>query len=227
MSDVAQRGGLAILLAGLLSGPASAVGPGIHGRILAADKGVIYPAPGATVEFRDPAGRVAATAETDGTGYYRADLPAGTYTYAVHRDKLQPENAGRGVTLRLSDGYAICDITLVPGTASTPPPPPPSAAAAAKLGGRVCEKNKDGTLVGISNAVISFRPTTGGTMTSVLSGRSGTGGYEVILPAGAWRASVRADGFETLLEAQPIDVSADRVTGHDFVLTRQPAKRDH
>jgi hypothetical protein len=229
MHSANWRLGSAILFAVLESLPAAAAaGPGLQGRVLAQHDNLLLTVRAASIEFLDSAGRVAATCETDEIGCYRVDLPAGTYTYAVRRDGLIPENAGRGVTLKLSDGYAVLDFSLVPGAAPgapKPTAPPPPSAVVAKLGGRVYEKDKDGKLVGISGATISLRPLAGGAMTTVLTGRSGTGGYEVMLAAGAWRASVRADGFDTT-DPQPIDVSADTVTGHDFVLTRLPTKKD-
>jgi hypothetical protein len=192
--------------------------------VLTGAAGQIRPVAGATVEFIGSTGRVAATADTDGAGYYRADLPAGLYTYVVHKNGFLTENAGRAVALRFTDGVAVCDLALMPG-AGNPPPPPAAAPPPAKLGGRVYERGDNGKLIGVSGAVICFRPAAGGAMVMAFSDRAGAGGYEIAMPAGSWRASVRADGFDFLLEERPIDVSADTVTGHDFVLTRLPAKK--
>ena len=46
------------------------------------------------------------------------------------------------------------------------------------------------------------------------------GDYEVTLEAGSYRASVRANGFETLVDPSPIEISTGSETTRDFILTR-------
>ncbi len=214
---------MALTAAAGLALPASAAGPGVHGRVYGTDQCAVA---GATVEFKDASGRVAASAATDAGGYYRADLVAGTYTYTVRAAGYQSEDSSRGIALRLSEGYAVYDFTLTPGAdAPGRAAPEPPAAAVARLRGQVYERTAGGELVGVNGAEVTLRGTGGGPPVRVINRPPGDAaradsGYELTLEAGAWRASVRTDGFETLVDDQPIDATADKLAIRDFVLKR-------
>ncbi|HEY1381434.1 MAG TPA: carboxypeptidase-like regulatory domain-containing protein, partial [Gemmataceae bacterium] len=224
------RPGPAALMTALVlaaAGPipqAFAAGPGVHGRVQTAPADGLRPVAGATVEFKDAAGKVAATATADAGGYYKADLPAGTYSYMVRADGFRTEQSGRGVVLRLSDGYAVYDFTLSPG--SDPPgavPAAPPATAIGKLRGQVYERREGGEPVGVNGAVVVLRRVKGGPPVQVLNRPPGDAsradsGYEVTLEAGGWRASVRADGYEPLPDDTPVEVEADKLAIRDLYL---------
>src|SRR5262245_36172562 len=83
---------------------ALAEGPGVHGRVLGheADGGTKRVAQ-ATIEFKDQGGHVAATTTTNEQGYYKADLPAGVYSYKVQAAGYKDLDIGRGISLQLTE----------------------------------------------------------------------------------------------------------------------------
>lgn len=235
-SRVRRLAALAMLFC--LAGPAlnsQAAGPGIAGRVFALDdKGL--PAglvPGAKIEIKGSTGQAAAQATADARGFYKIDLSPGTYTYKVHAAGFKDEDVGRGITLKLSEGYAVYNFSLVKGETSPDRKPPViPVVESGRLKGRVLEKVREGGFLGIPGARIFLKNTKGpAPLIEILSStKSGdaAGRYEVILPAGTYRASVIAVGFETLVDAVPIEIVADKTETRDFVLKRlvPPIARD-
>jgi hypothetical protein len=80
-------------------------------------------------------------------------------------------------------------------------------------------------LVGIGDARISLRREGSRELATLRSrgaadGQHQVGDYEVTLEAGTYSASVRANGFELLVDPTPIEVLASGDSKRDFVLTR-------
>jgi hypothetical protein len=207
---------------------AAADGPGLHGRVLGLDDegrfvGVVA---GATIEFKGQGGAVAAQTTSGANGYYRVDLPAGVYTYKIEADGYRTEDEGRGLEIHHSEGYVVHDFSLVRGeTEKEAQPFEPPVVAIGELIGRVIELTEKEERVGIPGARISLRLEGTTTLRHVVSRRSGqdreqTGAYAVQLPEGQWRASVSAEGFEPLIDPEPIPIMAGQTTTRDFVLRR-------
>src|SRR5262249_32411180 len=135
-----------------------AVGPGVHGRVLALDdKGKIDGiVAGAAIEFSNQAGKAVASTTSNDQGYYKIDLPPGTYRYQVKAAGYRDENVGRGITLKLNDGYAVYNFSLVKGR-NDPKQKPPIIIPVdvGTLRGLVLERTPDG-LVGIPGAKIGL-----------------------------------------------------------------------
>lgn len=209
--------------------PVQAAGPGVHGRVLALDEdgkvtGIVA---GATIEFKGEGGGVAAQVTSDQSGYFRADLPAGRYFYKVQAEGFKDEDHGRGIALTRSEGYAVYNLSLTRG--ENDPGHEPPAGPSAEIGvlrGRVLEKTRDGSLVGIPGATITLRKKDGDRgLARVVSGGAdqtgdGAGRYQIVLEAASWQASVAAEGFDGLVDPKPIVVEEGKEATRDFVLTR-------
>ncbi len=225
------RGGAAAVLAMLLvlavgAGRAGASGPGINGRVLGLDEkgnitGVVS---GAVIELTGRAGKRAATATTDKNGFYRLDLPPGTYTYSVRAEGYKNETAGRGITLQLSDGYAVYNFSLVKGKSDpdTKPPVIPILEIG-ELRGRVQEKTPEGRLVPIPEARIFLRKR-GSPRVVEVGVRKGevdiAGRYVVSLETGIYTASVLAPGFDTFIDPEAIRITAGGTEIRNYLLSR-------
>jgi hypothetical protein len=216
----------ASLLALAMTQPAHAAGPGVNGRVLALDaKGLpLGTVASATIEFMDRAGKVAARVTADKKGYYKVNLSPGTYTFKVQAPGFKDENTGRGISLTLTEGYAVYNFSLTRGK-SDPNQKSPSIAAAAvgTLNGRVLERTEGGRLVGIPRATIALRKSGGKQLTKVVArgdDRKEDGRYEVVLEAGSYHASVAAAGFETRVAPEWLTIAGRKSETQDFVLTR-------
>jgi len=149
-----------LLLLAVGAQPLQAAGPGVSGRVFALDDtglitGIV---PGAAIEFKDQAGRSAARLTADKNGYYQTELPPGIYVFKVHADGFKDEDAGRAITLKRSDGYAVHNFSLSKGKTDPkhkPVPVPPVEIGT--LQGRVLEKTADGKLLGIPGARVALR----------------------------------------------------------------------
>jgi len=207
---------------------------GLHGRVFALDAsgditGVVS---GAKIEWTNQGGQAVATVTSSEHGYYSANLTPGVYHYKVTASGYKDEDVRRGVSVQLSDGYAIYNFSMTPGKTDPqqkPDPIPPVAIG--KLAGHVLERTPGGRLIGIPQATVSLRNeganppqldvTTGGA-----GGRDGNPGrYGVTLEAGPWQAAASAPGFETLVEPNPIRIVAGREQTHNFILTRSQPER--
>lgn len=212
-----------------LGGSAHAAGPGLHGRVFALDEAGHYAGvvEGASIEFKDQGGNVAAEATSAANGYYRVDLAPGRYTYKVEAEGYQTEDEGRGLVLDHSEGYEVHDFPLSPEetereTTEEDVPYEPAVVPLGELTGQVVEITENGERVGIPDARVSLRLEDARVLRSVLTraGHRQTGGYDIRLTAGAWRAAVTAEGFEPFVDPEPIDVPEDGTATRDFVLTR-------
>ncbi|MBN1912057.1 MAG: carboxypeptidase regulatory-like domain-containing protein, partial [Pirellulales bacterium] len=224
-----------------LNPPASATAPnaaapsgsqqsaGVHGRVYALDKSgkIIGNVSGAKIELKNQAGAVVATVTSGQNGYYKVDLPAGQYFYKVTAPGYKDEDKGRGFTLQRSDQGHIYDFWLIQGP-NDPDKKPPEIPAVeiGKLKGHVWEKTEKGDLIGIPNAAIALRRNGSPQMTSVFTRGAGkqVGFYSVVLQTGSWRASVKAPGFEMLVDPKPIAIAEGKETTRDFVLRRRVEK---
>lgn len=208
---------------------ASAAGPGLHGRVLGLDEegryvGVVA---GASIEFKGQGGGSAALTKSGANGYYRVDLPAGVYTYKITAEGYRTEDAGRGLEIQQSEGYVVQDFSLVRGeseTAEQPPQPQPTPVG--RLNGRVFEINERGERIGgISRARLALRHEGATGLRRVVARggdpkRDDAGQYAMELPVGQWRASVSADGYETLVFPELIPITEGETTTRDFELRR-------
>jgi hypothetical protein len=221
---------IAAALAGviaLVASGAQAAGPGVHGRVLGHDVqgkflGVVA---GAKIEFQNQSGAKVAQTAADDKGYYKLDLAPGNYLYKIEAPGYRKEDAGRGMRLSQSQGYAIFNLALTKGQDDPnrkPPVTPPKQIG--KLRGRVLEKTA-ADLVGIADARIVLRRE-GTRELAAISSRATTegqhqiGDYEVTLEVGTYRASVTAAGFEMFIDPQPIEIKSGEDTKRDFVLSR-------
>jgi hypothetical protein len=220
--------GLALVFC--LAGPgplAQAAGPGVHGYVWALnDKGLVTgTVPGAQIVFKDQGGKVAAKATADANGYYKADLAPGTYYYKVTAEGYKNEDHGRAVTLKKSEGYWPFNFSLVKGKNDPDRKPPViPQVATGRLKGRVVEKTAK-AFVAIVGARITLHQTDGkAKLIQVVSGGGSgenAGHYEVVLPAGTYRASVSAAGFDRLVDPDPIKIVAGKEETRDFILKRR------
>ncbi len=78
---------------------------------------------GATIEFLNGAQLAAGKATADANGYYRVELPPGEYLYRVRAEGYRTEDAGRGLRLTVSSGFAIFNPALVKGADVAEPKP--------------------------------------------------------------------------------------------------------
>jgi hypothetical protein len=216
---------VAVLLATGIARPA-ADGPGVNGRVLALDekglpRGTVA---AANIEFKDRAGKVAARVTADKKGCYKVNLAPGMYTYKIQAAGFKDENAGRRISLTLTEGYAVCNFSLIRGK-NDPSLKTPTVAAVpvGTLTGRVMEKTGGGKLVGIPRATIFLRKTAGRELAKVVA-KGGDpnrdGFYEVVLEAGSYQVSVIAAGFETSATPASLAILDGKTATQDFVLTR-------
>src|SRR5262245_6528235 len=105
------------LFALVLTNPIQAAGPGVSGQVLGLnEKGLpVGNVAGARIEFKNRAGKVAASVLSDKKGSYKVDLPPGNYTYKIQAAGFKDEDAGRGISLTLSEGYAVHNFSLIRG----------------------------------------------------------------------------------------------------------------
>lgn len=205
---------------------ANAAGPGVHGRVLGNDEagkflGVV---PGATVEFLNGAQSSAGKATADENGYYRVELPPGEYLYRVRAEGYRTEDAGRGLRLTVSSGFAIFNPALVKGAdVAEPKPIRPPMEAMGLLSGRVVER-VGSRVIGIPNARVFLRRDDGKLFTVMSGGIAGhgtsQGSYQVVLPTGRYAASVVAEGFERLRPGNFIEIPDGKSVQQDFELQR-------
>jgi len=206
---------------------------GLHGYVHNTEGGKVTPIPGAEIQFFRKDGEVAASAKSDKSGYYSAALRAGEYTFQVTASGYKSEKSGRGLQLRLSEGYAVHNFTLIKGKDDPNQKAPElTFAKVGELRGQVYEKTPEGDVKGVSGAVVTLRPTKKSEPPKQVftSPPSDTGefpsGYKVLVAAGTWRASISAPGFDTLVHPEEIEVEADKMAIQDFILTRPtPSKQ--
>jgi hypothetical protein len=217
----------------VLLGPAIALAasPGVHGRVLGHDEegkllGVVA---AAKIEFQNRSGAKVAAATADKNGYYKVDLPPGEYLYKVEAPGYRKEEAGRGIRLEQSEGYAIFNLALTQGkTDPNRKPPVTPTQKLGKLRGRVLEKTAQGA-IGIPDARIALRREGSRELISVRSraateGQHQLGDYQVTLEAGIYTASVMAAGYETFTDPQTIVIKPGEETNRDFLLIRPEAE---
>jgi Carboxypeptidase regulatory-like domain len=216
-----------------------AVGPGVNGRVLGLDaKGV--PAgsvAGAKLEFKNRAGKVVATGTSDAKGRYKVNLAPGTYTYKIQAAGFKAENAARGLTLTLSEGYALHNFSLIRGkTDPKAKSPRTDAQAVGALKGKVQGKTAAGTMIDVPEAAISFRKAGDKKVAKVVAqgkdpkdkvvaqGKKEPGHYEATLDAGSYQVSVAAIGYKTLVVPDPQAITGGKTAMRDFVLelTKHP-----
>jgi hypothetical protein len=180
---------------------------------------------GAKIELKTQAGQVAASATSNTNGFYKADLPPGTYFYKVQAQGYKDENVGRGIQLKLSEGYTIFNFSLTKGKndPNTKPPIIPLLQIG-KLQGKVLEKTGDGKLIGIPGALVALRGSkAAGLSSAITSGQSAgqvLGHYEITLAVDSWQASASAKGFQTAVDPIPIKIVQGQTATRDFILTR-------
>lgn len=219
-----------LLLAVIAGAPAAfAAGPGLHGRVLGLDDEGQYVGivPGATIEFRGQSGTAAAETTSGENGYYRVDLAPGVYTYRISAEGYRTDDVGRGLEIQQSEGYVVHDFSLVRG--ENEPAEEPSQAETVPVGelsGRVFEITERKQRLGVPNARIALRAADSTELRRVTAQGGApesddAGAYHVQLPVGEWRASVTAEGFETLIDPDPIPITDGEMSTRDFILTRK------
>jgi len=188
---------------------------------------------GANIEFKNQAGNVVARTAASPHGYYKVDLPPGQYFFSVKADGYKDEDAGRGVRLKLSEGYSVLHFSLTRGenepNRDESQPAEQDPVGVGRLHGRVFERTPNGP-IGIAKALVTLRKEGSSELVRVVTRGRGktddnTGGYEVVLEEGVWWASVSARGYQPLLpdtnnKAEAIVIVADGDAKRDFVLTR-------
>jgi len=214
---------------------ANAAGPGVHGRVMGRDQdgGFAGLVGGANIEFKNQAGSVVARTTASPHGYYKVDLPPGQYLFSVKAAGYKDEDAGRGVRLKLSEGYSVLHFSLTKGPneprREEDQPSEQERVGVARLFGRVFEKTPNGA-IGISKALVTLRKEGSSELVRVVTRGPGkddnnAGGYEVVLEEGIWWASVSARGFQPLKpdtnnRQEAIVIVADSDQKRDFVLRR-------
>ncbi len=175
------------------------------------------PPRGARLEFKGPSGDIAAQTTSQSDGYYRVALSPGSYTYKVQCTGFRDEDVGRGVALKISEGFAIYNFSLVRGKDdSTGQPPPQSPEPTGILTGRVLEKTDDQATRGVPQAAITLSRELDQQQHQVTTARDGR--YRIVLPSGDWRASVSAQGYAKYADPDPIAVNSGERAERDFML---------
>lgn len=201
-------------------------GPGVHGRVLAIDdqKQIEGPVAGAAIEFRSQAGKAVASTKSNSDGYYKVDLPPGNYLYVIKATGFKDEDVGRGLTLKLSEGYAVYNFTLVKGKTDPKAKPPLVPVEIGTLQGQVFERLPNGDFVGIPGARVVLRRDGKAAWFDVvcrLHDQKSQGQYEITLEAGAYHASAMAEGFETFVDPKVIEITTGKTTTRHFTLARK------
>ena len=155
---------------------------------------------------------------------YRLSIEAQREVVVVGRRRTLDENIGRGITLKLSQGYAVYNLSLIQGATDPRPPLPKTVPVeVGSLTGSVLEKTEEG-LQGIPAAQVRLRKEGSLQWTEAIA-RAGdsnnNGRYELVLEAGSWHASVVAPGFETFVDPTPLVIRKGEALKRDFVLVRQ------
>ncbi len=217
-------------LLALVAQLATAAGPGVHGRVLelSAEGKIAGTVSGAAIQFQDPSGATAGQTTSGKGGYYRVDLPPGNYYYKITAAGYKDEDHGRGIALQRSEGYAVYNLSLTKGTNDPDRKPPViDPVQLGKLSGRVLGAGPEESQIGVPWATIVLRRTDGNReLVQVVSGEKDpkagreAGQYAIALPAGAWQASVSAEGFQTLVDPQPIAIDPAKPATRDFLLAR-------
>ncbi len=213
--------------AGPVSVTAHGCGPGVHGRVLGHDEqgkllGIVS---GAKIEFQNGAKATVASTVSDQHGYYKADLPPGEYYYQIQAAGYRTEDAGRGLRLSNSQGYAIFSLAMTKGMDDPDRKPPVvPAVAVGQLRGSVFEASPDGK-TGIPAAGITLREQGSSQLRTVYSRSTAdqnkqVGDYEISLPVGTYDAVVTAKGFEPFKDSIPIVIEDGEETQRDFILSR-------
>jgi hypothetical protein len=204
-----------------------AAGPGVHGRVLGHDEqgkllGIVS---GAKIEFQDGAKATVASTVSDQNGYYKADLPPGEYYYQIQAAGYRTEDAGRGLRLSNSQGYAIFNLAMTQGMDDPDRKPPiVPAVAEGKLRGSVLEMSPAGK-TGVPAASITLREPGSSQLRTVYSRSTAdqnkqVGDYEISLPVGTYDAVVTAKGFETFKDSISIVIEDGKEAQRDFILSR-------
>jgi len=213
--------------------PRTANAGGLHGRVMGQDPDghFVELVGGATIEFKNRAGQVAARTQSSPHGYYKVELSPGDYQFAIQADGYRTEDAGRGVRVKHSQGFKVFHLSLTQGE-NDPDRKPPELPVKkiGRLYGRVLEKAARGEM-GIPNAVITLNRVGTIDPVQVISSpgdgnRENVGNYEILLEEGVWRASVSAAGFQRFVDPDPIQIVADQKTERDFVLSRPESDAD-
>jgi hypothetical protein len=218
---------VAALTGMLLATPSvGAAGPGVHGRVLGHNEqgsllGIVA---GAKIQFQNAAGQAVAQTTADNNGYYKVDLPPGEYLYKIQAPGYRDENAGRGMHLVLTQGYAIFNLALTQGENDpTAKPPDVKIKRIGKLHGRVFELKPD-AMVGIPDARILLRREGTPRLINVISRDAAesqeAGAYAITLEEGTYHAAVIASGYETLQDPEPIVITAGEDAERDFPMKR-------
>lgn len=214
-------------VAAALSPAADATGPGVHGRVFEVSESgrILGMIAGAKVEFLDEAGGVAASAESNASGYYQTDLPLGRYYFRVSADGFRTEDSGRGLMISRSDDYMTQHFSLVKGDSDDGAPPPRVLQAVGMLNGAVVTEDPDGNQIPVAGARVTLRRMGEVKPLTVFARQapgeeSESGEFLIQLPTGTWIAAVEAPGFERLLDSTPIEITSGETFERTFVLTR-------
>jgi hypothetical protein len=113
----------------LLTSSSAAAATGVHGRVFALTEssemeGVV---PGARLEFLAQGGGTVGRTTSDEDGYYRANLKPGTYIYRVRAPGFRAEDLGRGLLMEVTEGFAVYNFSLTPGSDTQPETEPQRA----------------------------------------------------------------------------------------------------
>jgi hypothetical protein len=220
----------------LAVGASLATEPGMHGRVMETTKEGRFVSliAGATVEFLDESGGVAATATSGENGYYKTLLAPGRYYFRVTAEGFREENSGRGCEHARQDGYSVQCFALVRDETSVDEEPTPDCDAelpwdtcdgVGMLFGQVQTKTDDGQLVPVPGAMILLRQIGTTELRKIRTTRStqgerSAGSYRRVFPAGPWQASAVAPGFQRCVITEPITVEKQEQTQQDFLLER-------
>jgi len=193
---------------------------------------------GANIEIKDQAGSVVARVKASPHGYYKADLLPGQYFYSVKAGGYKDEDAGRGMRLKLSEGYSVFHFSLTKGendpNRDADQPAEQDPVGVGRLHGRVFEMSPKPRPIGVAKALVTLRKEGSTELVRVVTRSGGkdnndTGAYEVILEEGVWWASVTTRGFQPLKpdtnnKAEAIVIVADGEAKRNFTLYRQQSE---
>src|SRR6056297_576405 len=194
-------------------------GQGIDGKYI----GMV---PGASIEVLKPGGEVAATTTANAHGMFKIQLPPGQYFYRVRAEGYKDEDAGRGFEIKRGDQMELFHLSLTKGENDPDRVPV------------VLPESTHGTLIGrvveeIAGVVHEIRfaritlvnETTRQVVEVDARPRGGVAGvddgeFRTSLPAGIWRGSVRATGYDRYVDPKPIVIEVDETTARTFKLRR-------
>lgn len=204
---------------------------GVHGRVYGQTKSGenLGPVAGAQIVLKSDSGSSSASARTNASGYYQIPtLAAGAYRYSIRATGYREENEQRGFIVPPDTREFVHDFLLT-ADAQAPVSPAQAKTTLPAIHGRVYGQTETGENLGpLPGAKIQLLSGQGGTVVATATASSPGAAYEIKgIPAANYLYRVSAPGFLSDDAGRGFTVPPTSLEYvHDFILTRQPPKRD-